>query len=354
MLILAVDTALKQGWAALGRDGEVLASRALDPARTHSATLQPAVQEMLAGQGLAPADLQGLAVDLGPGYFTGLRIGIAFSLGLALARGIKLAPLSSLALLAGGAAPGPDPVWAVIDARRGLVYAAPFRVSAGALPQALAEPAALAPELLGERLEAPCRLVGDGARLHAGLLAGPGKDLLPESHDTADPAVMISQARPAVRPGPGPGAGRYQRGLRAPLGRGGPLRPAPGGLSPGAMIPARGRWSPAWPRPWNSWWPNTPAWSAGCAGPPGRFAPRSAAPAPRSAAGPRSAATCRKAPFWPWSGSGPGLGPASRRTAAFWARPGAAWRPGAPPVCYSFNCRAILEGQRTPEQRRGA
>lgn len=194
MLILAVDTALKQGWAALGRDGELLASRALDPERTHSATLQPAVQEMLDELGLGPADLEGLAVDLGPGYFTGLRIGIAFVLGLALARGLKVAPLSSLSLLAGGVEPGPDPVWAVIDARRGLVYAAPFQVAAGVMPAALAEPAALTPELLAPRLEARGRLVGDGARLHGELLAGQGRTLLPESHDAIDPAEMIRQA----------------------------------------------------------------------------------------------------------------------------------------------------------------
>jgi tRNA threonylcarbamoyladenosine biosynthesis protein TsaB len=195
MLILAVDTALQQGWATLGRDGELLASRALDPGRTYSATLQPAVRDMLSEQGLSPAGLEGLAVDLGPGFFTGMRIGIAFTLGLALALDLEVAPLSSLALLAAGADAGEGPVWAVSDARRGLVYAAPFQVEDGPLPRALGQPAALPPDRLAQRLEAPCVLVGDGALLYQDVLLRPGiAPASPQSREL-DPAAMARQAQ---------------------------------------------------------------------------------------------------------------------------------------------------------------
>ena len=92
-----------------------------------------------------------IAVGVGPGGFTGLRIGIATARALAQARELPLVGVSSLAALA---APNDGPVVAVIDARRGEVFAA----SPGAF-----EPAALAPEALGARIEPGWLAVGDGA-----------------------------------------------------------------------------------------------------------------------------------------------------------------------------------------------
>jgi tRNA threonylcarbamoyladenosine biosynthesis protein TsaB len=97
------------------------------------------------------AVIQRIAVGVGPGGFTGLRIGIATARALAQARDLPLVGVSSLAALA---APHEEPVVAVIDARRGEVYAA----SPGRF-----EPVALAPEALSARIEPGRLAVGDGA-----------------------------------------------------------------------------------------------------------------------------------------------------------------------------------------------
>jgi len=129
------------------------------------AELLPLAQALLAEAGSAWAALDRLAVGVGPGTFTGLRIGIATARALAHAHDLPLVPVSTLRSLAAGAAeegPAGAPVLAVLDARRGEAFAAAW--SAGEQP--LLEPVALTPEALAEAASAlPSRplAVGDGA-----------------------------------------------------------------------------------------------------------------------------------------------------------------------------------------------
>ncbi len=125
MLILAFDTATDVATSALVRDGELLGER------TSSAReLLVAVDELLRTNGASPADLDGLAVGVGPGSFTSTRIGLALARGLGLALGVPAAGVSTLDALAAGA-PGALPV---IDARRREVFVpGPRAVSPGAL-----------------------------------------------------------------------------------------------------------------------------------------------------------------------------------------------------------------------------
>ena len=140
MLILAFDTATSVATAALVRDGEVLAEVVTTPL----AVLE-AADRMLSGAGLEASDLEALAVGIGPGSFTGVRIGLAAARGLALALEIPVAGVSTLDALAAGA---PDAV-PVIDAKRREVF---VRVGG----EIVAMPAAA--------YEAPGRTcVGDGA-----------------------------------------------------------------------------------------------------------------------------------------------------------------------------------------------
>jgi tRNA threonylcarbamoyladenosine biosynthesis protein TsaB len=134
-------------WAPVGTAAE----RRDDPAPGgrpgHAARLLALVNELVADW----SDVERIAVGIGPGGFTGLRIGIATARALAQARDLPLVGVSSLAALA---APHDGPVVAVIDARRGEVFA----VSPGAF-----EPVALAPEALAERIASGTLAVGDGA-----------------------------------------------------------------------------------------------------------------------------------------------------------------------------------------------
>lgn len=216
MLVLALDTALTRGGVALARGEKVLAAAGLDPARTHSASLLEAVDAVLAEAGAQLKDLDGLAVTVGPGYFTGLRIGLATALGLALGLGLKMAGLSSLRLLAAGAPEFDGDLWALADARRGLLYAARYRPGRPE-PERMGQEMAISPDKVAGLIKGPALLVGDGARQYFAQLAGGGVELAPERFDRTDAGLLARL-----------GAGRLGRGL----GR------DPGEISPSYLRPS--------------------------------------------------------------------------------------------------------------------
>jgi tRNA threonylcarbamoyladenosine biosynthesis protein TsaB len=158
-VILGMDTATAATSVAVwGPD--VAVERRDDPppgARpAHASRLLALVEEVFSGAGLTWQAIDRIAVGVGPGGFTGLRIGIATARALAQARDLPLAGVSSLAALCEGSDPqrSGGAVVGVIDARRGEVFAA----SPGRF-----EPVALKPEALAERIEPGSLAVGDGA-----------------------------------------------------------------------------------------------------------------------------------------------------------------------------------------------
>ena len=174
MIVLGLDTATSATVVGvLGADGVVHEVRDDPPTGArpaHAARLLGAVDEALAAAGVGWDEVTRLAVGVGPGSFTGLRIGIATARGLAQARGLEMVGVSTLAALARGASA--EVVLAVLDARRGEVFAGgPFA------------PAALAPEALAERVRAmPVAplAVGDGAVRFRGSLEAAGAQVPPD------------------------------------------------------------------------------------------------------------------------------------------------------------------------------
>jgi tRNA threonylcarbamoyladenosine biosynthesis protein TsaB len=122
MLILAFDTATDIATSALVADGELLGERS-----SRAVTLLEDVDALLRQSGMHTRDVEALAVGIGPGSFTGVRIGLSTARGLALALGVPVAGVSTLDALAAGA-PGALPV---VDARRREVFV-PGRVLAPA------------------------------------------------------------------------------------------------------------------------------------------------------------------------------------------------------------------------------
>jgi tRNA threonylcarbamoyladenosine biosynthesis protein TsaB len=176
MIVLGFDTATSASAVALLAEGRTLRKRDDPPPGAHpghATRLLDMARALLEQAGLGWRDLDRIAVGVGPGTFTGLRVGIATARGLAQSLDVELVGVSSLQALADGAfAQGhADAVLAVIDARRGEVFAAAYERVAGLPPRELSAPRALAPARIGELAEQARR---DGGAEHRWLAIGDG------------------------------------------------------------------------------------------------------------------------------------------------------------------------------------
>jgi tRNA threonylcarbamoyladenosine biosynthesis protein TsaB len=165
VILVAMDTATPSTVAGvLLADGRVVEARDDPPEGSrgeHASRLLVLVERALNQGGVTWDDVERIAVGVGPGGFTGLRIGIATARALAQARGLPVVPVSSLAALARGADAADGATAAVIDARRSEVFAGVWADGRELLPPAALAPAALADRL--RALERPVQAVGDGA-----------------------------------------------------------------------------------------------------------------------------------------------------------------------------------------------
>jgi len=153
------------------RDGVVLADVAEPESRSHARSLPALVARTLAAARVEMADLDAVAVSIGPGSFTGLRIGLSWAKGVAFAARIPVVAVPTLEALAwaADAAPG-ERICAALDARKGEVYAALFQATPEG-PRRLSDDLAIRPGDLAARLEAPCVLVGDAGSVYADVLS---------------------------------------------------------------------------------------------------------------------------------------------------------------------------------------
>jgi tRNA threonylcarbamoyl adenosine modification protein YeaZ len=165
MLILAFDTATDVATSALVADGEVLGERT-----SRAVTLLEDIDALLRQSGTHTRDVDALAVGIGPGSFTGVRIGLSTARGLALALGVPVAGVSTLDALAAGA-PGALPV---IDARRREVF----------VPGHVLAPADL-------DLEPGSVCVGSGAVRYRGVLEGKGAQIPPDGDERNVPRARF-------------------------------------------------------------------------------------------------------------------------------------------------------------------
>jgi len=167
--VLAVDTAAGGCSVALLDSETLVAEQASREANGPVRRLLPLIDELLSRADLKLSRVDLMAVTRGPGSFTGLRVGLATVQGLALATGVPVVAVSTLEALALQAAA--DAVVApMIDARRGEVYCAVYRVADGR-PTALAPEAALAPGEAARRIQGACLLIGSGVPVYKAELA---------------------------------------------------------------------------------------------------------------------------------------------------------------------------------------
>lgn len=218
-LILALDTAFSRCTAAVfdaAGAGVLLAAEEPEIGKGHAERLTGVIDDALCEAGATYGDLARVVVTTGPGSFTGIRVGVAAARGLALALEIPAVGVSTLEAIArsalaksmsGADRPTDDtaPVLAVIDARRGEIYAALF----AATGDVLEDPAALQPDaldgFLGQAWSADpgmrLRLAGSGAEIAATALSG-RRCAIASDTDRIDPAILarLGAAAPAGEP----------------------------------------------------------------------------------------------------------------------------------------------------------
>lgn len=169
MLILGISTSTQQVGCAIGGHEGVLASVHSARGKRHAENLAPAIDFVRRQARVELREISVVAVDLGPGLYTGLRVGIAAAKAIAHALRVPMIGISSLDLLAWPLRHTDRELVAVIDARRGEVFHAHYRFTPGGL-QRLSEPEVDEPEDLAADLQATNRdylLVGDGALRYA-------------------------------------------------------------------------------------------------------------------------------------------------------------------------------------------
>jgi tRNA threonylcarbamoyladenosine biosynthesis protein TsaB len=200
--LVAIETATETVGVAVRTDGGTEAEFLLTGRRRHVESLAPSLEHLLDAVGLEIGALNAVAVDLGPGLFTGLRVGVSAAKGLAQALGIGVVGLSSLDILTAAAARlgHRGLVLAAVDARRGEVFASVQEVGSSGGPTV----EVMAPRLftpadlvgaLGELGGQPALAVGDGVQRYATELgAVPGVSCVTGALAAPPPMVLLDLA----------------------------------------------------------------------------------------------------------------------------------------------------------------
>ena len=195
---LAIETATPASSVALGEGAELCAMSVNVDSKGHVGFLVPAIDFCFSRVGWSPADLDLVAVDLGPGPFTGLRAGLSVAQALAAAVGVPIVTVSSLDVLALRAATGHRTIWPVVDVRRGQVATAPYRpVPGGVVQDAPGE--VVTPEELAGLINAigeEALVIGDHHALPDGVFQGLHRVKLGRPrYPAADVILEIAQMR---------------------------------------------------------------------------------------------------------------------------------------------------------------
>lgn len=202
-IILAIETSSELASCAL-LDGERVAWRESSGVRTHSQSVLPMVQELLAEAGMRLADCDAVAFGAGPGSFTGVRTACGVAQGLAFGAGLPVLPLVTLEAMAQACRErtGATDVLAVLDARMGEVYWAQYRYDNGW--QLVCEPALGAPDTVAPQPAQGLAACGNGFAAYPEAFAGRAfataalTDVVPHARELAQLAARALAAGQAV------------------------------------------------------------------------------------------------------------------------------------------------------------
>ncbi|MDQ3952103.1 MAG: tRNA (adenosine(37)-N6)-threonylcarbamoyltransferase complex dimerization subunit type 1 TsaB [Actinomycetota bacterium] len=182
MLVLGIECSTPQASVAIGSEQGVVASALVSRGATHNEFLLPAIRFCLDETGLGYRNLGGIAVSLGPGLFSGMRVGVATAKALAQTLSVPVVGMASLDLVAYEVRHTSKTICAVLDARRNEVFYAFYRPSPGGIQR-----------MTEYRIEQPGRLaIGIASRPEEVLLVGNGALLYKELFESAGPVVEVA------------------------------------------------------------------------------------------------------------------------------------------------------------------
>lgn len=169
MPVLAIETATMVGSIAIVDAARVISELTLNVRATHSERLMAAIDRLLSDAGLAVNDMDGIAVSIGPGSFTGLRIGISAAKGLAYASGKPLIGVPTLDALSLNLPFSRYQICPMQDARKEEVYAALYRPGT-LFPEKITDDLAIPPAALADKITKETVFIGDGVNIYRDLL----------------------------------------------------------------------------------------------------------------------------------------------------------------------------------------
>ena len=172
MIIMAIDTSAKAGSFCLAQEDKIIGTYFVNTAFTHSQTLMPMAEQLCKNTGVSFEEIEAVAVNAGPGSFTGVRIGVAAAKGLAFERDLPCVSVSTLESMAYNLLGCDGVVCAVMDARCSQVYNAMFRVKGNNIERLCDDRAISLTDLQLDlkKYDEPVTLVGDGAEISFGFL----------------------------------------------------------------------------------------------------------------------------------------------------------------------------------------
>ncbi len=200
--VLGIETSGRSTGLALADSGKIIAELVENTSCGHNEVLMPLLGRLLEDAKVDVRRLAGIGVDIGPGMFTALRVGVSTAKGLAIAHRIPVKGLGSLWGLARTALPTLDGILAVMDARKHQVYAAIYLACSEPVPAAVVTPEellAMTTRALPQR--SSLSAAGDGISLCSDLFADAGIKLVPSGVDAPSPGVIAIEAAKRIAQG---------------------------------------------------------------------------------------------------------------------------------------------------------
>lgn len=189
-MLLAIETSSRQGSIAFCDDGTIVAEKSFAHGLQNAAMILPLIQQSCQELGISPRDIHGVAVSIGPGSFTGLRIGVTLAKSFCFATGAKLIAVPTMPVMALNAPHDAKYVTPILDAKRDQVFAAVYRrqshKAGAAFDEVIAPHLVHLPDLLAKSPR-PLLVLGEGVKYHmqhllaAGVEEGGSKDQGEES-----------------------------------------------------------------------------------------------------------------------------------------------------------------------------